>query len=290
MTITQALNQSIEFLQKNRIQDAVFSARALIAEATSLDQLQLLTLNDYKITGPQQDRLSSFLERRALGQPINYIIGYTNFCGLKLKTDSRALIPRQETEGLVERVVTYLKTHPAESLIEVGTGSGAIALALNRLLSEQQIPLEIWATDISPEALELAQENKNLLTDHDKVHFIEANLLKPIDINLTSPDSAIIVANLPYIPSERIARLEREVRDHEPKLALDGGSDGLQLYRQLFKQIVELKTRPTIIFAEIDDSHDQNMTELVQSFWPGAKVKIEPDLAGLNRYLTIQLN
>lgn len=289
MTLAQALKKSIEFLQKNRIQDAVFSARALIAEATSLDQLQLLTLNDYELTGQQQDRLSSILERRALGQPINYIIGYTNFCGLKLKTDSRAIIPRQETEGLVERVIDYIKTHPTKSLIEVGTGSGAIALALNRLLSEQQIPLEIWATDISPEALELAQENKKLFAPHEKVHFIEANLLKPIDIKLTLPNSAIIIANLPYIPSERITKLEKEVRDHEPKLALDGGPDGLLLYNQLFSQIIELITQPTAIFAEIDDSHDQNLIELVQSFWPGAKVKIEPDLAGLNRYLTIEL-
>jgi release factor glutamine methyltransferase len=265
MTYHEALSQGTAYLKQHGIADAQSSARFLLADLFNgtigdLDSIQIKAF-------------STYLERRASHEPVAYILGYQPFAGLNFTVDRNVLIPRPETERLVELVVNYAKTHAVKSIVEVGTGSGAIAISLAK-----QLPAtKITATDISPSALALAKHNKKTLNNYENLRFVEANLLQ----NLSPAD--VIVANLPYIPSERIDRLASDVKDFEPRLALDGGPDGLDLYRQLADQINALKTKPRAIFCEIDETHGGSFMDL----WTDSSVVIEKDLAGLNRYAVI---
>lgn len=269
MTYHQALAQGATYLMKHQITDAESSARFLLA-----DILQD-SLRDVK--PEEMARFRTYLERRAQHEPVGYILGRTIFDGLTITVSRNVLVPCPETEDLVNRTASYAQTNSIRKITEVGTGSGAIAIALAKRLPGCQIT----ATDISSQALTLAQANA--LSNQVQITFLHANLLMPVDSSSLLPELDMIVANLPYLPSAEIETLEPEVWQFEPRLALDGGPDGLDLYRQLATQIRQLKTKPRAIFCEIDETHGQNFIDL----WPDYAVTIEQDLAGLNRYATI---
>ncbi|MCL2225167.1 MAG: peptide chain release factor N(5)-glutamine methyltransferase [Defluviitaleaceae bacterium] len=190
-----------------------------------------------------------YIKRRQTGEPLQYIIGKWEFMGLPFITDKRALIPRPETELLVEEAFAFIKKISAEEerpirALDVCTGSGCIAIALACLLREN---LEIVATDISPAALSLARENAEKNTPApEKITFIETDLLEGVD-----GDFDIIISNPPYITSGEMATLSPTVRDHEPHLALDGGADGLDIYRRLIPQCKKALRTGGALFLEI---------------------------------------
>ena len=253
---------------------------------------------------------------RGTDAPKQYRQGYVEFYKLKLKVDERFLIPRPETELLVDEVLAFVGSDPLKgrtlsaTILDIGTGSGCIAISLAKNLPK----VKIFATDISKEALELAKENAKLQHVSDRIVFVESDLLSvianpegvkqstlennPIKI-ATSPSAPrndvgidIIVTNLPYIPGSRIPYLARSVKDFEPWLALDGGPDGFDLYRKLFTQIKEKNFSPKIIITEIDESQDGfdhiALTE-AKKYFPKAGVEIKLDLAKKPRILIIKL-
>lgn len=246
--------------------------------------------------------------------PKQYIQGWIEFYKLKFKVSPDVLIPRPETELLVDEVLAFIgsdpvagmgnesprtKKGPTLTVLDVGTGAGNIAIAI----AKNAPNVRIFATDVSPAALEVAKENARLNKVEDRIFFILSNLLESIrDSSLiTNHSLLIIVANLPYIPTSRIPYLDPSVKDFEPRVALDGGPDGFELYRKLFGQIrhrflsvsrgVNIDPPPRwkrkLIICEIDYTHGELAIQEAQKYFPEAKVEVKTDLAQKQRILMI---
>ena len=208
------------------------------------------------------------------------MLGEWAFYGLKLKVTPDVLIPRPETELLVERAVAWLETHPDKVLAaDVGTGSGCIGVILAKYFAK----LHIFAIDVSVKALKIAVQNAALHHVERQINFIHGSLLEklaqPVDL---------ICANLPYIPSQTLKNLD--VYQREPTLALDGGEDGLDLIGELLRQAVTKILPGGMILLEIEAGQGQAVAELAKSAFPGARVRVEKDLAGHDRLVVIEVS
>lgn len=216
-----------------------------------------------------------------MSQPIQYQNGTVEFFGRTFFTDSRALIPRFETEFLVSKTIEWCAQNPPQqklSIIDIGTGSGIIAISL-----ALEIPsATITAIDASVSALALAGENALRHNVVDRISFKQGNLLT--DFN---GPTDIIVANLPYLPTGRIPHLDSSVKDFEPREALDGGADGLELYRRLFNQVSQLAYRPSFCIFEIDDGQENSIQEIASKYLPDMEVNTLKDTSNLYRYAVL---
>ncbi len=242
---------------------------------TSLDAVSFVrTHGDIELTKHQVVRLHRLAKRLIQGEPLQYILGKTIFHNLDLKTDKRALIPRQETEELVDLVITYVESlrhqssviHPL-TIADIGTGCGAIAMALAHWLIRAKIPSRIIASDISEDALELAQENFKNLKIEIKNSSLQLDFHHGSLLQLITEPVDIIVANLPYIPTHWVDLLETGVKDHEPRAALDGGPDGFTLIRELLKDAPRILKPDGKIFLEMWHEHSaKDFTEFDQLY------------------------
>ena len=228
-----------------------------------------------------------------MSKPIQYQRGYTEFYKLKFKLTEDVLIPRPETELLVDEVLNSIKYHVASIkgisekdilVLDIGTGSGNIAISIANKTSD----VEIIATEVSSKALAIAEQNAKLHGVQNRIKFIESDLLQnPLILN-TNYSLLIIVTNLPYIPTDRILYLDSSVVDFEPHVALDGGPDGFELYRKLFQQINDKELKPALILGEIDYTHGDIAQKEAKKYFPNAKVEIKTDLAHKQRILYIK--
>ena len=226
-----------------------------------------------EITGSQSDYHSSYTElltRRLNGEPLQYIEEYIPFYSIQINVDQRCLIPRPETEFLIELIKN--KSDNPKKILDVGTGTGCIALMLKKLYPESTID----ACDISLEALDLAKENAAI--NNLEINLFQSDLLKDVE----EVDYDIIVANLPYIPTETLTSLESEVVDYEPLLALDGGVDGLLYINRLIKEIEEKVIRNLTLFLEVDTSH---ATTILNNLSHWKEVELKQDLVERDRYI-----
>lgn len=214
-------------------------------------------------------------------KPSQYIKGRVEFYKLKFKVTPDTLIPRPETELLVDEVLNYCSLYPEtyNLILDLGTGSGNIAISIAK-----NSRAKIFATDISSKALKVAGQNAKLHGVEKRIFFLKSDLLS----NIKSPPD-IIVTNLPYIPSGRIPYLDPSVSDFEPLIALDGGEDGFELYRKLFKQIKEKNLIPKLIVGEIDYTHGELAVNEALKYFPEAQVEVKTDLAQKQRILKITL-
>ena len=226
------------------------------------------------------------LENKNDETPVEYLTGEASFSDLVLKVNNKTLIPRLETEKLVELIISYIKEKkiPQEKelkILEIGTGSGAIAIALGRKLNNLEQKFKILATDVSQPALVIAKEN---LTEYQLTRQIElrqADLLEQLEF---TPE--ILIANLPYVPVTRKNNLAKSVINFEPELALFAGKTGFDLIEKLLNQLIAKTAKniswplPAAIFLEIDDSHQEKNFQS----WPNYEWKILPDFKQKNRY------
>lgn len=219
MSLLEVLKGASDFLGKQGVESPRLNAEHLLAHILGIKRLELYLQFDRPLGEKEREPLRDLVRRRGTGIPLQHLLGTAEFCGRTFRSDARALIPRPETEQLVERALTY--SDPA-SILDVATGSGVIALSL----ALGRPGASVTATDISPEALSLAAENAALL-GVDRVTFHEADLMPPGETTFD-----LITANLPYIPAGEIPSLSREVRN-DPILSLDGGSEGLDLIVRL---------------------------------------------------------
>jgi release factor glutamine methyltransferase len=226
-----------------------------------------------EITGSQSDYHSSYTEllsRRLNGEPLQYIEEYIPFYSIQINVDQRCLIPRPETEFLIELIKN--NSDNPKKILDVGTGTGCIALMLKKLYPESTVD----ACDISLEALDLAKENTEI--NNLEINLFQSDLLS--DVEQVNYD--IIVANLPYIPTETLTSLESEVVDYEPLLALDGGVDGLLYINKLIKEIEEKDMTNLTLFLEVDTSH---ATTILNNLSHWKQVELEKDLVERDRYI-----
>ena len=226
-----------------------------------------------EISGSKSDYHSSYTEllsRRLNGEPLQYIEEYIPFYSIQINVDQRCLIPRPETEFLIELIKN--NSDNPKKILDVGTGTGCIALMLKKLYLESKVD----ACDISLEALDLAKENAEI--NNLEINLFQSDLLSDVE----EVDYDIIVANLPYIPTETLSSLESEVVDYEPLLALDGGIDGLLYINRLIKEIQEKDIRNLTLFLEVDTSH---ATTILNNLSHWKQVQLERDLVERDRYI-----
>ena len=223
----------------------------------------------------QAKEIVRIADERLTGRPLWYIIGDTDFCGYTLKVDERVLIPRPETEEMVMLAASAVEE--GDSVLDLCTGSGAIAIAVKKELESRGIQVKMTASDLSSDALALAQENAE--ANGAEIKFVQSDLFE----NLKGKFN-VIVSNPPYIPTAEIELLQREVRDYEPHLALDGGEDGLDIYRRIAQEAPKHLVKGGVLIMEVGAGEAQ---EVVKLFKGNSYAMIAQDFNGVERYVKI---
>lgn len=259
-------------------------ARLLLSEICQQSTAWIFSHPEVELSPEQSQQYAAIIAQRATGYPVAYILGKRGFYHWGFTVTPDVLIPRPETELLVEKAATWAQNRHPEGqglqIVDVGTGSGIIAISLAHLLPQS----EVIAIDISLEALAVAQKNATQLTTPN-ISFLNGSLLEPLAQN-----SAIdlIAANLPYIPTDDLKNLD--VSRWEPHLALDGGSDGLLLIQQLLQQSHHHLKPSGSLFLEIGANQGFAVTQLAYRIFPNAEINIHQDLAGLDRLVIVDRN
>jgi len=225
MTVLQVLQSSTEYLKKHMIENPRLNAEHLLAHVLGRKRIELYLDFERKLTETELGPLRELVKRRSEGEPLQHLLGAVEFCGLTFLCDKRAMVPRPETEELVELVQSAIRD-PRSAILDVGTGSGVIALSL----AEKYPEASIVAIDVSDDALALAQENAVRLDLSSRVRFLKSRLLENVEGAFD-----LIVANLPYISTQDRHTLSREVL-HDPEIALFAGRRGDELVRELIDE------------------------------------------------------
>lgn len=231
MTVLEVIQRSTEFLSKKGVESSRLQTELLLAHVLGLPRMQLYLNFERVLSPPELARIRDFVKRRGQREPLQLIIGSTSFCGLEISVNRHTLIPRPETELLAEHGWSFLNSistsepHPLAAL-DFGTGSGCLAIAL----AVKCPAAEICAVDISAEALVLAGQNAARHAVSQRVRFIQSDGFTTLPSTI---QFHLLIANPPYVPTAEIDRLEPEVRNHDPRQALDGGPDGLDFFRRL---------------------------------------------------------
>jgi release factor glutamine methyltransferase len=234
---------------------------------------------EYRPNPREMERLGSKVRRLDRGEPLPYVLGVWEFFGLKLKLTPEVLIPRPETELLVELAQDWLRERPHRSLAaDIGTGSGCIAIALAKAVPD----LRLFAADISSGALKIARQNIKEHGLSERVSLLQADLLDPVHNRFD-----LICANLPYIPTQRLRRLE--VYRYEPTTALDGGEDGLDVIHRLIESAQTYLKPGGLVLLEIEADQGRRICHAAEQNFPSAVVRLITDIAGRDRIVAIQL-
>jgi release factor glutamine methyltransferase len=289
-TVRELLEAGIVRLRESGSETARLDAELLLGHALDVDRTAVIAHTDAPVGDGAAERFKALLGRRAAGEPVAYIRGVKEFRGLAFGVDDRALIPRPETERLVElaelevvrRLVGAPRPHDAPRLraIDVGVGSGAVAVTLAVLLRRRGMldEVEIAATDVSEAALQLARENAVAHAVGDRISFDAGDLLPGTDTTRWD----VIVANLPYVRTDAIPGLPIAA-SFEPRLALDGGPDGLAVIGRLLDQLPAGLAEGGAALLEIGADQEQDLRTLVAERLPGWTSEVEKDLGGLPR-------
>jgi|WetSurMetagenome_2_1015567.scaffolds.fasta_scaffold110417_2 release factor glutamine methyltransferase len=258
---------------------ASLETRVILCHVLEKSREWMVTHPDFELNDHQLQSANQLLERIKDGEPLPYLIGKQSFFGLDFKVTPDVLIPRPETELLIEECIAWLEDHPSRrKLADIGTGSGAIAITL----ADRFEDLQITAVDISEKALDVARNNAVQLKVEAQINFIKNDLLQ----NCTDRFD-VIAANLPYIPTEKLKSLS--VTRFEPHLALDGGPDGLDIIKRLLEQSREHIKSGGMIILEIEEGQSESVMILVDTLLPGVEKAILNDLANHPRILKIMV-
>jgi release factor glutamine methyltransferase len=294
-TVDELLHAGIERLRAAGSETPRLDVELLLGHAIGADRTVVLAHGGAPVSDAAAARFDSDLARRASGEPVAYIRGFKEFYGIAFSTDPRALIPRPETERLVElaerEIVARLTGAPRPPgarplrIADVGTGCGTVAVALAVTLRRRQMldEIEILGTDESTDALSLARENAVGHSVGDRVRFIEADLLPPVVVDAFD----LVVANLPYVPSDTLPGLP-VAASFEPPRALDGGSDGLDVIRRLLGRLAEALAPDGVALVEIGSDQATALAAAAADALPGWRAAIELDLTGAPRVARIE--
>ena len=277
MVVTAALTQGMAFLRDSGSPTARLDAEVLLAHTLGVRRVDLYTYPERLMTAEEEKTYHDGLARRARGEPVSYIRGTKEFFGLPFAVDRRVLIPRPETEVLVERALDWAQTMDRADLhiADIGTGSGCIAVALATHLPQGRV----YATDISAEVLEMASANVGRHGVQDRVRLLQGDLCAP----LPGPVD-MLVSNPPYTVWQS---LPEGITAYEPRLALDGGEDGLDIYRRLLPQLPSHLRAGGTAFLEIGDGQGEALQDLARGALPGVPVQTWPDYSGWVRVVGI---
>jgi len=277
VTLKQALSQARERLVANNIEDASLESELLLRHTLNINRVQLYQDLDHELSPEQEQIFWNLIRCRLDDEPTAYIVGHRDFYGLDFCVTPHVLIPRPESELLVETTISLAQDYRVTTIAEIGTGSGAIAISLALNLPQTKI----YAIDISAPALEVALTNCKKYNVVNRIHLLQGDMLNPLPVPVD-----LILANLPYVKK---AELPQSPAKFEPLLALNGGSDGLQKIRRLCRQINN-KLKPTgHLLLEIGQGQGRAVTSLLRSLFPHARIEVVPDFSGINRVVRLHL-
>ncbi|HET9027658.1 MAG TPA: peptide chain release factor N(5)-glutamine methyltransferase [Trueperaceae bacterium] len=277
MTVFEARVATEERLTAAAVPSPAADAAQLLEAALGCSRTELLLAGNRRLDRSEAERLDVLVARREAREPLQHVVGYAHFYGLELQVDGRVLVPRPETERLVELVLADLEgaSAPQPVVLDVGAGSGAIALAVKSELPDA----EVWGADVSPAALAVAKANALRLGAD--VKFIESDLLAGEEARVVARRARVLVANLPYLPDADAALLAPEAAA-DPTTALFGGPDGTALAARLVAQAWELLPAGALLALELDPRNVHQLAAKLAG-WQG--VAVHPDLVGRSRYL-----
>lgn len=283
-TIKSALEWTCGYLDRHGDEHPRLSAEWLLCDATGFSRVEVYMNYDRPLNKDELAKLHVGVERRGKGEPLQYITGEMPFRHLILKCAPGVLIPRPETEILVDQVLNYLDTLPEDvqtpRVLEIGTGTGCIACSI----ASEREGVQVVATDISPKAYALAERNRNVLNLQDRVTLHQCNLADDVE-DAGSGVYDVLVSNPPYIPSGLLKKLPHEVSDFEPELALDGGEDGLDVFRKIVDIAVTALKPGGLLACELHEDclEAAAAEELVVQYFD--HIEIVQDLTHRNRIL-----
>ncbi len=280
MLVRDALHRGRDQIAALGSEEAELEAEILLRHALGIDRVRLYQRLSDQIGTAERSTYEGFVKRRLAHEPVPYITGHKEFFGLDFEVSPAALIPRPETETLVEAVLSFARERDGPVLIaDVGVGAGTIAVALAVNLPDARVV----ATDISVEALRLARRNAERHGAIGRIVFVLGDLLLPVRGRFD-----IIAANPPYLTTGMWEREVPEIKDFEPRAALAGGADGLDAIRSLMPQAAERLGPDGALFCEIGEWQRAAVGEFATSAFPGCRVEVLPDLAGRDRVLAIR--
>ncbi|MFC1933929.1 peptide chain release factor N(5)-glutamine methyltransferase [Chloroflexota bacterium] len=278
MTLKQALSRARKVLASNKIEDYSLESELLLMEALKISRVQLYLELDSKLNIEDEQTFWHLIKRRLSGEPTAYIKRTREFYRLDFYVDPTVLIPRPESELLVERSLALAQNHTVSTIAEIGTGCGAIAISLALSLPRAKI----YATDISAAALKVTLFNCQRHGVVDRICLLSGDMLDPL------PEPVdLIVANLPYVRESELPRIN--TLNFEPSLALNGGSDGLEKIRKLCSQISDKLLPGGYLLLEIGQGQSRAVTALLHRFFPLAEIEVMPDFSGIDRVVSLIL-
>ncbi len=286
LNILNLLNSSTDYLEKYGIENSRLNAERILCSAINLNRVQLYLNYDRPLTDLELLDFKKRLKRRATSEPLQYILGETEFFSLPFKINSDVLIPRPETELLVESVLTWAKAtkklNSKLSVLDVGTGSGCIAISLAKHIEN----CIVTAVDISAEAIEVAQDNARLNEVHEKINFSQLNFLNSNDLDVLNENYDIVVSNPPYIAKDEFENLPLEVKGFEPPVALHDKADGYLFYRALADFSPSRLKKDGLLTMEIGLGQAEIVKQLMQKHF--TEIKIDADFNGIDRIVSCQ--
>ncbi|MFH2011818.1 MAG: peptide chain release factor N(5)-glutamine methyltransferase [Pseudomonadota bacterium] len=285
-TILQLLNRTSQYFNEKGIENPRLDSEVLLAHSLKTSRLNLYLNYDKPVLKNELKEYRELIKRRIRREPLQYITGHQEFWSLNLKVNEGVLIPRPETEILVEEALkTFFQNEPFYQLInilELGTGSGAIAIALAKELRR----VMIVATDISDVAVKTAKENASLHGVEENITFLQGSLFKPVSERTGA--FSLVISNPPYIPIESFKDLQPEVRDFEPRVALNGGQEGLKFYRKILSQAGRYLAKDGWLMMELGEGQAEKVTRLIELTGEFSSSYIVKDFSGIERVVKAQ--
>ena len=279
MTIKQLLNKGMIMLKSNQIESPKLKARLLLQYVLNLKREQIIIYDNKEVTTEQEKTYMQNIEKLIKGIPLQHITNSQEFMKMNFFVNSDVLIPRQDTEILVEEVIKLGEEKRKISILDLCTGSGAIAISLAKYLPNAKI----YASDISKKALEVAKRNAKSNEVFEKIEFINSDLFKKIEGKFD-----IIVSNPPYIRTEAIKKLDMEVQK-EPILALDGGIDGLNFYRKIVEEAYSHLKYDSYLCFEIGYDQKEEVSEIIKNAKVYTDTYCKKDLYGNDRIIVTRV-
>jgi release factor glutamine methyltransferase len=287
MMVSEFLNWSTNYLKAHDIENPRLNAELLLARSLNLSKEGLYRNLHSQVKDGEKKALERMIQRRVSGEPLQYILEHQEFWSIDFKVDPRVLIPRPETELLIEQSLPILSQISAKrnpSVLEIGTGSGAIAIALAKEVKN----IFLVATDISRDALVLAMENAKSAGPLPQINFVNGDLFGPLHLSKGRSPFDLILSNPPYITRDKIKTLAKEVKDYEPRIALDGGEDGLAYYRHIIPGACFYLREGGWLLLEVALGQSGDVCEMIEEGGHFLEPESIPDLSGIGRVVKAQ--
>jgi release factor glutamine methyltransferase len=278
-TCLEILNQAVEKLRLAGIDRPRTNAELLLGAVLNKGKVDLYLDKDRILTSDEIEKFNQYTKERISHRPVQYIIGTVEFFGLEFKVDERVLIPRPETEILVEVVIEQLANRENPKIIDLGSGSGAIAISLAKNVKEAFV----YAIDVSRDALDVAKENAIKNKMENQIEFLRGDLFEPLKNKNLEGQIDCVVSNPPYVSKDELESLPREIKDYEPSVALESEKDGLSFHKKIIENSVDFLKKGGVLVLEVAFGQAGKVADLIRQSENYNNIEIIKDLSGIDR-------